>query len=164
MAGKADFLIKNVGFSRAVRVGNLVVDLPHHAVLVDGAKLDLTPKEFGFLALLARHPGRVLTHRTILQAVWGEGYGTETLPRLAGQHALYIENQMRAFTRRERSDEDGEAILEEAIAKLRGPRPPLGTRPIGVSCSEVPSIAKTARSSSPRRPERAPANAVMPPT
>lgn len=35
------------------------------------------------------------------------GHGTDTLPRLAGQHALYIENQMRAFTRRERSDEGG---------------------------------------------------------
>ena len=30
-----------------------------------------------FLALLARYPGRVLTHRTILQAVWGPAYGTE---------------------------------------------------------------------------------------
>ena len=40
--------------------------------------VDLTPMEFGFLALLARWPGRVLTHRTILQEVWGRGYGTET--------------------------------------------------------------------------------------
>ena len=59
-------------------VGNLVVDLPHHEVRVGGTRLDLTPKEFGFLATLARHPGRVLTHRMILQEVWGEGYGTET--------------------------------------------------------------------------------------
>jgi len=40
--------------------------------------VDLTPKEFDFLALLARHPGRVLAHRTILQEVWGPQYGTET--------------------------------------------------------------------------------------
>ena len=40
--------------------------------------MDLTPKEFDFLALLARHPGRVHTHRAILQAVWGPRYGTET--------------------------------------------------------------------------------------
>jgi two-component system KDP operon response regulator KdpE len=59
-------------------VGELVVDLPHHEVRVAGTKIDLTPKEFGFLALLARHPGRVLTHRMILQEVWGPGYGTET--------------------------------------------------------------------------------------
>lgn len=36
-----------------------------------------------------------------------QGHGTDTLPRLAGQHALYIENQMRAFVGRERSDEGG---------------------------------------------------------
>src|SRR5581483_9278828 len=49
-----------------LEVGDLVVDV------------DLPPKEFAFLALLARHPGRVLTHRTILQSVWGPEYGTET--------------------------------------------------------------------------------------
>ena len=38
----------------------------------------LTPKEFGFLACLARHPARVLTHGAILQEVWGPEYGTET--------------------------------------------------------------------------------------
>lgn len=59
-------------------IGDLVVDLPHHRVSVGGRVVTLTPKEFGFLALLARHPGRVLTHRAILQEVWGEGYGTET--------------------------------------------------------------------------------------
>jgi len=62
----------------ALRVGELVVDVAHHVVHVGDVKLDLTPKEFGFLATLARHPGRVLTHRMILQAVWGEAYGTET--------------------------------------------------------------------------------------
>ncbi|MFN8018641.1 MAG: response regulator transcription factor [Acidimicrobiales bacterium] len=61
-----------------LQVGDLVVDIPRHEVRVGGTKLDLTPKEFGFLAVLARHPGRVLTHRMILQEVWGEGYGTET--------------------------------------------------------------------------------------
>ena len=48
------------------------------AVTVGGRAVDLTPKEFDFLALLARWPGRVLTHRTILQEVWGPEYGTET--------------------------------------------------------------------------------------
>jgi len=61
-----------------LRVGDLEVDLPHHRASVAGRGLDLTPKEFGFLALLASHPGRVLTHRTVLQAVWGPEYGTET--------------------------------------------------------------------------------------
>ncbi len=38
----------------------------------------LTPKEFGFLALLGEHPGRIYTHRMILQRVWGPEYETET--------------------------------------------------------------------------------------
>jgi len=59
-------------------VGDLVVDLGDHAVRIGDTRVDLTPKEFDFLALLARHPGRVLTHRTILQDVWGPEYGTET--------------------------------------------------------------------------------------
>jgi two-component system KDP operon response regulator KdpE len=59
-------------------VGQLVVDVPHHQVTVAGRTVELTPKEFDFLSLLARHPGRVLTHRAILQAVWGPEYGTET--------------------------------------------------------------------------------------
>ncbi len=61
-----------------LRVGDLVVDLVRHRVTVDGRDVDLTPKEFDFLALLARWPGRVLTHRAILQEVWGPEYGHET--------------------------------------------------------------------------------------
>jgi two-component system KDP operon response regulator KdpE len=44
---------------------------------VGGNEVELTPKEFAFLALLARWPGRVLTHRTILQEVWGPEYSEE---------------------------------------------------------------------------------------
>ena len=61
-----------------LRVGDLEVDVAMHRVQVGGREVDLTPKEFSFLALLARYPGRVLTHRTILQEVWGPEYGTET--------------------------------------------------------------------------------------
>jgi two-component system KDP operon response regulator KdpE len=59
-------------------VGDLRIDLARHEVTVGDTTVDLTPKEFDFLALLARHPGRVHTHRAILQAVWGPRYGTET--------------------------------------------------------------------------------------
>ena len=51
---------------------------PTIRVSVGRDDVDLTPKEFAFLALLARYPGRVLTHRTILQDVWGPEYGSET--------------------------------------------------------------------------------------
>ena len=61
-----------------LEVGDVTVDLAKHEVRVGTEEIDLTPKEFDFLALLARHSGRVLTHRTILQQVWGPQYGTET--------------------------------------------------------------------------------------
>jgi len=61
-----------------LEVGSLVIDRAFHEVRVDGRLIELTPKEFSFLALLARYPGRVLTQRSILQQVWGPAYGTET--------------------------------------------------------------------------------------
>ena len=61
-----------------LEVGDIRVDLPHHSASVGGRRLDLTPKEFGFLSMLARHAGKVLTHRMILQEVWGPEYGTES--------------------------------------------------------------------------------------
>jgi two-component system KDP operon response regulator KdpE len=60
-----------------LRVDDLEIDLARHRVSVGGHEVDLTPKEFAFLALLARWPGRVLTHRTILQEVWGPDYAEE---------------------------------------------------------------------------------------
>jgi two-component system KDP operon response regulator KdpE len=52
-------------------VGDICVDVSRHEVTVAGERIDLTPKEFEFLALLARRPGRVFTHRAILEHVWG---------------------------------------------------------------------------------------------
>jgi two-component system KDP operon response regulator KdpE len=59
-------------------VGDVRVDLARRTVTVADRAVSLTKKEFDFLALLARWPGRVLTHRAILQEVWGTEYGTET--------------------------------------------------------------------------------------
>jgi len=61
-----------------LEVGDVRLDLARHEASVGERTLDLTPKEFAFLALLARWPGRVMTHRAILREVWGPGYGTET--------------------------------------------------------------------------------------
>jgi two-component system KDP operon response regulator KdpE len=59
-------------------VGDVTVDVAAHEARVGDRSLVLTPKEFDFLALLARWPGRVLTHRAILQEVWGPEYGSES--------------------------------------------------------------------------------------
>jgi two-component system KDP operon response regulator KdpE len=51
--------------------GDLIIDRERFRVLRGGEELRLTPKEFELLSYLAQQPGRVLTHRTILKAIWG---------------------------------------------------------------------------------------------
>jgi two-component system KDP operon response regulator KdpE len=51
--------------------GGLVIDRERFRVVRDGEEVRLTPKEFELLSYLAQHPGRVLTHRAILKAIWG---------------------------------------------------------------------------------------------
>jgi two-component system KDP operon response regulator KdpE len=53
------------------RAGDLTIDYDRRRVLRRGEELRLTPKEFELLSLLVRNRGRVLTHRTILKAIWG---------------------------------------------------------------------------------------------
>jgi two-component system KDP operon response regulator KdpE len=57
--------------SESIVRGNLVIDRERFRVLRDGDEVRLTPKEFELLVFLALHPGRVLTHRAILKAIWG---------------------------------------------------------------------------------------------
>lgn len=66
------------GLDAETEIGDLKIDRAHHRVAVAGKPVVLTPKEFAFLALLAAHPGRVYTHRMILEQVWGPEYKTET--------------------------------------------------------------------------------------
>jgi two-component system, OmpR family, KDP operon response regulator KdpE len=51
--------------------GGLVIDRERFRVMRDDEEVRLTPKEFELLTFLAQHPGRVLTHRAILKAIWG---------------------------------------------------------------------------------------------
>jgi two-component system KDP operon response regulator KdpE len=53
------------------RAGDLTIDYDRRRVLRGDAEIRLTPKEFELLSLLARNHDRVLTHRTILKAIWG---------------------------------------------------------------------------------------------
>jgi two-component system KDP operon response regulator KdpE len=54
-----------------IEVGDFVVDIAAHSVLVRGQAVHLTPTEFDLLLLFARNAGKVLTHRALLTAVWG---------------------------------------------------------------------------------------------
>ncbi|HVO62913.1 MAG TPA: response regulator transcription factor [Terriglobales bacterium] len=57
--------------SDSINVGDFRIDLPTRAVLVNGRAVHLTPKEFDLLVYLARRPGKVISHRALLAAVWG---------------------------------------------------------------------------------------------
>ena len=54
-----------------LEAGDLIIDYDRHRVVLGDQEIRLTPKEFDLLALLARNPDRVLTHRAMLKAIWG---------------------------------------------------------------------------------------------
>ncbi len=54
-----------------IAIGDFVVDTDAHTVVVAGAPVHLTPKEFDLLVLFARRPERALTHKVLLSGVWG---------------------------------------------------------------------------------------------
>ncbi len=55
-----------------IAIGDFRIDLQARSVCVKEREVRLTPKEFDLLLYLARHPGKVMTHRALLSAVWGE--------------------------------------------------------------------------------------------
>lgn len=60
-----------------VVAGPLQIDLATRRVSIDGAAIHLTPIEWRLLVTLARHPGRVLTHRQLLEEVWGRNVAAQ---------------------------------------------------------------------------------------
>lgn len=54
-----------------ITAGDFRIDLESRSIKVAGKEVHLTPKEFDLLVYLARHPGKVVTHRTLLATVWG---------------------------------------------------------------------------------------------
>jgi two-component system KDP operon response regulator KdpE len=60
-----------------IEAGSLRIDLTAKRVQRDGADVHLTPTEWGIVDQLARNPGKLVTQRQLLQAVWGPEYGTE---------------------------------------------------------------------------------------
>ena len=57
--------------------GDITADLERHEISIQGKLLNLTPTEFNLLVYMMRHAGKALSHRSILQNVWGPEYGEE---------------------------------------------------------------------------------------
>jgi two-component system, OmpR family, KDP operon response regulator KdpE len=66
------------GGSPVLEVGELVIDLTDRTVMRGDEPIHLTRIEFELLRVLAQHRGRLVTHRQLLQEVWGPEYGEET--------------------------------------------------------------------------------------
>ena len=64
-----------------IEIGDFRIDTEAHKVTALGREVRLTPKEFDLLVYLARRPGKVVNHRTLLGAIWG-GQSTEQVEYL----------------------------------------------------------------------------------
>jgi two-component system KDP operon response regulator KdpE len=78
-----------------LEAGPIRIDQPRHAVTIAGKEVHLTPIEFKLLVELARQPGRVLTHRQLLLAVWGPN---------AVEQSNYLRVHMAALRRKLEAD------------------------------------------------------------
>jgi len=85
-----------------VQIGDIEIDLARRLVRRSGEEVHLTPKEFGFLAELAKHPGRVVTHLHLLRTVWGPGHE---------QDVEYLRVAARGVRRKLEGDAIGSSII-----------------------------------------------------
>jgi two-component system, OmpR family, KDP operon response regulator KdpE len=79
--------------AKVLLAGDFSVDIEARRLTIQDKEVHLTPKEYDLMVFLLRHPGKVLTHRTLLSAVWGGNSvdQTEYLRVLIGQLRKKIE-------------------------------------------------------------------------
>jgi two-component system KDP operon response regulator KdpE len=92
-----------------IDAGPLHLDLVHYEATLAGDPVELTPREFEFLAFLARNAGKVCTRRMILENVWGPGYRDEV-------HYLKVYAYR---IRRKLGDEDGGLLQSDPSVGYR---------------------------------------------
>ena len=85
-----------------VHLGGIEVDLLARVVRRDGSEVHLTPREYGVLSALARHPGRVITHAQLLRTVWGPAHE---------QDVEYLRVAVRALRGKLESDPAAPALI-----------------------------------------------------
>lgn len=72
--------------------GDLRIDLDRFKVLVRGEEVELTPKEFELLRVLATHPGKVYSRDELLEQVWGYEYLGDT--RTVDVHVRHLRQKV----------------------------------------------------------------------
>ncbi len=71
---RIEALQKDQGEKSDIAVGDLLIDVAKRRVILKGERIDLTPKEFELLHLLASHPGKTYTREQLLSLLWGYSY------------------------------------------------------------------------------------------
>jgi two-component system KDP operon response regulator KdpE len=84
--------VQEEGAEPVFQSGDLGVDLVHRRVIVGGEEVKLSPKEYDILRLLVIHAGKVLTHRMIMQDVWGAAGDVQYLRIYIRQLRQKLEN------------------------------------------------------------------------
>ena len=86
--------LAGAGEEPVLNFGELVIDLAHRRVSVDGLEIKLSPIEYDLMKNLAVHAGKVLTHKHLLRTIWGPNYENDThyLRVYVGQLRRKIEN------------------------------------------------------------------------
>ena len=69
-------LVEEAG-AEVLTAGDLELDLAKRRVSLRGERIQLTPKEYQLLSLLMRNQGKVVTHRQLMQEIWGQGQGDD---------------------------------------------------------------------------------------
>jgi len=78
--------------SRAIRIGDIVIDLGARTVVRAGVPVSLSPKEYALLVALAQRAGTVVTRATLLREVWG--YESDVVSRTVDLHVLELRKRL----------------------------------------------------------------------
>ena len=71
---RVDILTREKDRENNLQFGSLAIDITSRKVLLNNKRIELTPKEFDLLYLLASHPGRTYTRENLLNLIWGTQY------------------------------------------------------------------------------------------
>jgi two-component system, OmpR family, alkaline phosphatase synthesis response regulator PhoP len=71
---RVDILTRDKDKGKNLLFGRLAIDVTNRKVLLNNKRIELTPKEYDLLYLMASHPGRTYTRENLLNLIWGTQY------------------------------------------------------------------------------------------
>src|SRR5262249_26515239 len=97
--------MRRQGEAPVVKAGDLKVDIARRKVRRGESNIRLTPQEFDLLRLLAQNAGKVVTHRQLLETVWGPAHVEDT---------AYLRVFIGQLRRKIDADDGGASLIENA--------------------------------------------------